>query len=41
MTWKTVNIKLKKGSIFAVYGDSAPFFQSFLTTDVQMEKFHR
>ena len=27
MTWKTINMHLTKGSIFAVYGDSAPFFK--------------
>ena len=27
MTWKTINMHLTKGSIFAVYGDSAPFFR--------------
>lgn len=27
MTWKTTNIHLMKGSILAVYGDSALFFR--------------
>lgn len=28
MTWKTVNLHLMKGSILAVYGDSALFFRT-------------
>lgn len=28
MTWKTENLHLMKGSILAVYGDSALFFAS-------------
>lgn len=27
MTWKTVNIHMMKGDVFAVYGDSALFFR--------------
>lgn len=27
MTWKTSNIHLMKGDVFAVYGDSALFFR--------------
>ena len=27
MSWKTVNIQLMNGNIFAVYGDSALFFR--------------
>ncbi|CBK73601.1 hypothetical protein CIY_06980 [Butyrivibrio fibrisolvens 16/4] len=29
MTWKTTNIHLMKGSILAVYGDSALFLHQF------------
>lgn len=28
MSWKMINLQVKKGSIFAIYGDSAPFFKS-------------
>ena len=28
MSWKTVNLKLKKGAIFAADGDSALFFRN-------------
>ncbi len=27
MFWITTNLQLKKGYIFALYGDSAPFFR--------------
>ncbi len=26
MIWKNVNLQLQKGSIFPIYGDSAPIF---------------
>lgn len=27
MIWKMINLQLQKGSIFLLYGDSAPFFR--------------
>lgn len=27
MFWKMTNVQLQKGSIFPIYGDSAPFFK--------------
>lgn len=27
MIWKMINLQLQKGSIFPLYGDSAPFFR--------------
>lgn len=27
MIWKNVNLQLQKGSIFLLYGDSAPIFE--------------
>lgn len=27
MVWKMTNLQLKKGNIFPLYGDSAPFFR--------------
>lgn len=27
MFWKMTNLQLKKGYIFPIYGDSAPFFR--------------
>ena len=30
MVWRMTNIKLQKGAVFPVYGDSAPLFRIFV-----------
>lgn len=35
MFWKMTNVQLTKGSIFPIYGDSAPFYKVICQKEAQ------